>query len=36
MNPEHCDTAYPSIPLTPTGDKDYTILRYDLSGISAE
>lgn len=36
MNPEHCDTAFPFIPLGPMGEKSYTILRFELSQISSE
>ncbi|WWC98837.1 hypothetical protein V866_005730 [Kwoniella sp. B9012] len=33
INPEHCDTAFPTIPLDPSGEKGYTILRYELSQL---
>nr|XP_019051366.1 hypothetical protein I302_01815 [Kwoniella bestiolae CBS 10118]OCF30296.1 hypothetical protein I302_01815 [Kwoniella bestiolae CBS 10118] len=36
INPEHCDTAFPTIPLSPSGEKGYTILRYELSQLSGE
>nr|XP_018263450.1 uncharacterized protein I303_03319 [Kwoniella dejecticola CBS 10117]OBR85608.1 hypothetical protein I303_03319 [Kwoniella dejecticola CBS 10117] len=36
MNPEHCDTAFPTIPLSSTGEKGYTILRFELSQLSGE
>ncbi|KAH7411112.1 hypothetical protein BKA64DRAFT_692805 [Cadophora sp. MPI-SDFR-AT-0126] len=36
VNPEHCDTAFPSEPLNLHGDKSYFILRFELSQISSE
>ncbi|KAJ9144638.1 Transcription factor [Pleurostoma richardsiae] len=36
INPEHCDTAFPSEPLKPNGEKNYSILRFELSQLSSE
>jgi hypothetical protein len=36
MNPEHCDTAFPSEPLNLRGEKSYFRLRFELSELSAE
>ncbi|KAI8666838.1 Fungal-trans domain-containing protein [Fusarium keratoplasticum] len=36
INPEHCDTAFPSEPVRPNGEKSYSILRFELSQISSE
>ncbi|KAL2432701.1 hypothetical protein ABEF95_014691 [Exophiala dermatitidis] len=36
INPEHCDTAFPSEPLNPRGEKTYSILRFELSQLSSE
>ncbi|PVH82125.1 hypothetical protein DL98DRAFT_653478 [Cadophora sp. DSE1049] len=36
VNPEHCDTAFPSEPPNLHGDKSYFILRFELSQISSE
>ena len=36
INPEHCDTAFPSEPLRPNGEKSYSILRFELSQLSSE
>lgn len=36
MNPEHYDTAFPSEPLGPNGEKSYYILRFELSQLSSE
>ncbi|EEU39690.1 uncharacterized protein NECHADRAFT_82125 [Fusarium vanettenii 77-13-4] len=36
INPEHCDTAFPSEPVRPNGEKSYSILRFKLSQISSE
>ncbi|KAK9234666.1 hypothetical protein V1525DRAFT_391222 [Lipomyces kononenkoae] len=36
INPEHCDTAFPMEPLNRNGEKSYSILRYELSQLSAE
>lgn len=36
INPEHCDTAYPSDPLNLRGEKSYFTLRFELSQLSAE
>lgn len=35
-NPEHCDVAFPSEPLTVHGQKNYSILRFELSRLSSE
>lgn len=36
INPEHCDTAYPSEPLNLSGEKSYFTLRFELSQLSSE
>ncbi|CAI6088301.1 unnamed protein product [Clonostachys chloroleuca] len=36
INPEHCDTAFPSGQSHPNGEKSYSILRFELSQLSAE
>ncbi|KAJ3549622.1 hypothetical protein NM208_g411 [Fusarium decemcellulare] len=36
INPEHCDTAFPSEPVRPNGEKSYSILRFELSQLSSE
>ncbi|VUC36500.1 unnamed protein product [Clonostachys rosea] len=36
INPEHCDTAFPSGQSHPDGEKSYSILRFELSQLSAE
>ena len=36
INPEHCDTAFPSEPLRLNGEKSYSILRFELSQLSSE
>lgn len=36
INPEHCDTAFPSQPLSLNGGKSYSILRFELSQLSSE
>lgn len=36
INPEHCDTAFPSEPLKPNGEKSYSIVRFELSQLSSE
>ncbi|PYI29943.1 hypothetical protein BP00DRAFT_437272 [Aspergillus indologenus CBS 114.80] len=36
MNPEHCDVAFPSEPESATGEKSYSILRFELSQLSSE
>ncbi|RAK77690.1 uncharacterized protein BO72DRAFT_477267 [Aspergillus fijiensis CBS 313.89] len=36
MNPEHCDVAFPSEPENATGEKSYSILRFELSQLSSE
>ncbi len=36
MNPDHSDTQFPTVPLSPTGEKEYSILRYELSQISGQ
>ncbi|KAL4939489.1 hypothetical protein BDV06DRAFT_198793 [Aspergillus oleicola] len=36
INPEHCDVAFPSEPPNSTGEKSYSILRFELSQISSE
>ncbi|KAJ4987063.1 transcriptional regulatory protein C1F7.11c 2 [Stagonosporopsis vannaccii] len=36
VNPEHCDTAFPSEPQGANGEKGYFTLRFELSQISAE
>ncbi|KAH7082385.1 fungal-specific transcription factor domain-containing protein [Paraphoma chrysanthemicola] len=36
INPDHCDTQFPSEPLNMRGEKGYTTLRLELSQLSAE
>ncbi|XEV01060.1 hypothetical protein FSHL1_006347 [Fusarium sambucinum] len=36
INPEHCDTAFPSEPPRPNGEKSYSILRFELSQLSSQ
>lgn len=36
INPEHCDTAYPTEPFNLTGEKGYFTLRFELSQLSSE
>ena len=36
INPEHCDTAFPSEPDNLHGDKSYYRLRFELSQLSSE
>lgn len=36
INPEHCDTAFPSETPLPDGEKSYYILRFELSQLSAD
>ena len=36
VNPEHCDTAFPTASYNANGDKSYTILRFELSQLSSE
>ncbi|KAJ0104372.1 hypothetical protein J7T55_011156 [Diaporthe amygdali] len=36
INPDHCDTAFPSEPLKPNGEKSYSIVRFELSLISSD
>lgn len=36
VNPEHCDTAFPSEPQGAHGEKGYFTLRFELSQISSE
>lgn len=36
INPEHCDTAFPSEPLNLNGEKSYSILRFELSQLSSQ
>ena len=36
LNPEHCDTEFPSEPLLAMGEKGYTIHRFELSQLSSE
>ncbi|KAF2014262.1 hypothetical protein BU24DRAFT_423267 [Aaosphaeria arxii CBS 175.79] len=36
INPEHCDTAFPSEPLNSSGEKSYYLHRFELSQHSAE
>lgn len=36
INPEHCDTAFPSEPHNLSGEKSYYTLRFELSQISSE
>ncbi|OAL44454.1 hypothetical protein IQ07DRAFT_521681 [Pyrenochaeta sp. DS3sAY3a] len=36
INPEHCDTEFPSQPLNLSGEKTYFILRFELSQLSSE
>ncbi|SPO00337.1 uncharacterized protein DNG_03182 [Cephalotrichum gorgonifer] len=36
INPEHCDTAFPSEPLKPNGEKSYSIIWFELSQLSSE
>ncbi|KAK5077349.1 hypothetical protein LTR51_003038 [Lithohypha guttulata] len=36
INPEHCDTAYPSEQLNLEGEKSYFRLRFELSQLSSE
>jgi hypothetical protein len=36
INPEHCDTAFPSELQNLSGDKSYFILRFELSQLSSE
>ncbi|KAI9147388.1 hypothetical protein HJFPF1_12408 [Paramyrothecium foliicola] len=36
INPEHCDTAFPTEPLSPDGGKSYYRLRFELSQLSYE
>ena len=36
INPEHCDTAYPTDPLNLKGEKSYFTLRFELSQLSSE
>lgn len=36
INPDHCDTAFPSEPTGPNGEKNYSILRFELSQLSSE
>lgn len=36
INPDHCDTAFPSEPPRPNGEKSYSILRFELSQLSSE
>lgn len=36
INPDHCDTAFPSEPTRPDGEKSYSILRFELSQLSSE
>lgn len=36
MNPEHCDTAFPSEPPKLNGEKSYSIIRFELSQLSSE
>ncbi|KAL4970486.1 fungal specific transcription factor domain-containing protein [Aspergillus stella-maris] len=36
INPEHCDVAFPSEPANSTGEKSYSILRFELSQLSSE
>ena len=36
INPEHCDTEFPSEPPRPNNEKSYSILRFELSQISSE
>ncbi|KIL92314.1 hypothetical protein FAVG1_04723 [Fusarium avenaceum] len=36
INPEHCDTAFPSEPPKPNGEKSYSILRFELSQLSSQ
>ncbi len=36
INPEHCDTAFPSELHNLNGQKSYSILRFELSQISSE
>lgn len=36
INPEHCDTAFPSEPPSLNGEKSYFTLRFELSQLSSE
>ncbi|OCF40873.1 hypothetical protein I317_05323 [Kwoniella heveanensis CBS 569] len=36
LNPEHCDTAYPFMPVSTNGEKCYSALRFELSQLSGE
>ncbi|KAK9350906.1 hypothetical protein V1523DRAFT_418316 [Lipomyces doorenjongii] len=36
INPEHCDTAFPTESLNLNGEKSYSILRFELSQLSSE
>ncbi|KAI0886892.1 fungal-specific transcription factor domain-containing protein [Annulohypoxylon maeteangense] len=36
INPDHCDTAFPSESPKLTGEKGYSILRFELSQLSSE
>ncbi|CVL07393.1 uncharacterized protein FMAN_14333 [Fusarium mangiferae] len=36
INPEHCDTAFPSEPPRPNGEKSYSIIRFELSQLSSQ
>ncbi|OQV06667.1 Fungal specific transcription factor domain-containing protein [Cladophialophora immunda] len=36
INPEHCDTAFPSEALNLNGEKSYSLLRFELSQLSSE
>ncbi|KAA8642659.1 Zn(II)2Cys6 transcription factor [Aspergillus tanneri] len=36
INPEHCDVAFPSEPLISSGEKSYSIIRFELSQLSSE
>ncbi|KFZ02024.1 hypothetical protein V500_00474 [Pseudogymnoascus sp. VKM F-4518 (FW-2643)] len=36
INPEHCDTLFPTEAPTANGEKSYSILRFELSQISSE
>lgn len=36
INPDHCDTEFPTEPLNANGEKSYYILRFELSQLSSK
>lgn len=36
VNPDHCDVVFPSEPPNASGEKSYSILRFELSQLSSE